>query len=130
MDSMLTSTTTQEGIEAHKNEEAAALDPASLLQQLTTESQNEASQGFDTKSALEIARITTNHANAGEGRQADADRAVTELEQRNNDLMQAEADLLTSSSISVINDRISPVAEPDRSASFRTSSATTAKPRP
>jgi outer membrane protein TolC len=47
--------------------------------------------------ALEIARIATNHANAGEGRQADADRAVTELEQRNNDLMQAEADLLTSS---------------------------------
>ena len=28
-----------------------------MLQQLTTESQNEASQGFDTKSALEIARI-------------------------------------------------------------------------
>jgi len=32
-------------------------DQASLLQHLTTESQNEASQGFDTKSALEIARI-------------------------------------------------------------------------
>jgi len=32
-------------------------DQASLLQELTTESQNEASQGFDTKSALEIARI-------------------------------------------------------------------------
>ena len=40
---------------------AEAVDPkrdqASLLQELTTESQNEASQGFDTKSALEIARI-------------------------------------------------------------------------
>ena len=32
-------------------------DTATLLQHLTTESQNEASQGFDTKSALEIARI-------------------------------------------------------------------------
>jgi N-acetylmuramic acid 6-phosphate etherase len=32
-------------------------DQASLLQHLTTESQNDASQGFDTKSALEIARI-------------------------------------------------------------------------
>ena len=32
-------------------------DRAALLQQLTTESQNEASQGLDTKSALEIARI-------------------------------------------------------------------------
>ncbi len=38
-------------------------DQASLLQQLTTESQNEASQGFDTKSALEIARII-NHDDA------------------------------------------------------------------
>ncbi|WP_058185784.1 N-acetylmuramic acid 6-phosphate etherase [Terracidiphilus gabretensis] len=35
----------------------AKQDPASLLQQLITESMNEASQGFDTKSALEIARI-------------------------------------------------------------------------
>jgi len=35
----------------------------SLLQQLTTESQNEASQGFDTKSALDIARII-NHEDA------------------------------------------------------------------
>lgn len=32
-------------------------DQANLLQDLTTESQNEASQGLDTKSALEIARI-------------------------------------------------------------------------
>src|SRR6516165_5569388 len=38
-------------------------DSATLLQQLTTESQNEASQGFDTKSALEIARII-NHEDA------------------------------------------------------------------
>ena len=60
---MLTSTTTQETIEAHKKEDAITLDPASLLQQLTTESQNEASQGFDTKSALEIARII-NHEDA------------------------------------------------------------------
>jgi N-acetylmuramic acid 6-phosphate etherase len=37
--------------------EASKKDQASLLQHLTTESQNEASQGFDTKSALEIARI-------------------------------------------------------------------------
>jgi N-acetylmuramic acid 6-phosphate etherase len=52
---MLTSTTTQGTIGAHngngKNE------PNSLLQELTTERQNEASQGFDTKSAIEIARI-------------------------------------------------------------------------
>ncbi|MFZ0337005.1 MAG: N-acetylmuramic acid 6-phosphate etherase [Terracidiphilus sp.] len=38
-------------------------DQAALLQQLTTESQNEASQGLDTKSALEIARII-NHEDA------------------------------------------------------------------
>jgi N-acetylmuramic acid 6-phosphate etherase len=43
--------------------EASKKDSATLLQQLTTESQNEASQGFDTKSALEIARII-NHEDA------------------------------------------------------------------
>ena len=59
---MLTSTTTQEGAGAHGKEDTKN-DPASLLQQLTTESQNEASQGFDTKSALEIARII-NHEDA------------------------------------------------------------------
>src|ERR1700679_1028508 len=61
-DSMLTSTTTQDVAEAHKKEEAK-FDPASLLQHLITESQNEASQGFDTKSAVEIARII-NHEDA------------------------------------------------------------------
>ena len=52
---MLTSATIQEtaGTQAKDTKR----DQASLLQQLTTESQNEASQGFDTKSALEIARI-------------------------------------------------------------------------
>src|SRR5260370_36639131 len=59
---MLTSTTTHEGAGARHKEESK-IDPASLLQQLTTESQNEASQGFDTKSALEIARII-NHEDA------------------------------------------------------------------
>src|ERR1700728_4042061 len=59
---MLTSTATQDVAEAHKKEEAK-FDPASLLQHLITESQNEASQGFDTKSAVEIARII-NHEDA------------------------------------------------------------------
>jgi len=59
---MLTSTTTHEGAGAHGKEETKT-DPASLLKHLTTESQNEASQGFDTKSALEIARII-NHEDA------------------------------------------------------------------
>jgi len=38
-------------------------DPATLLQSLTTESQNQASQGLDTKSVIEIARII-NHEDA------------------------------------------------------------------
>jgi N-acetylmuramic acid 6-phosphate etherase len=59
---MLTGTMTHEMSEAPKKEEAR-LTPASLLEQLTTESQNEASQGLDTKSALEIARII-NHEDA------------------------------------------------------------------
>ena len=54
-DAMLTSSTTQDKAGAPKNE--TAKNQASLLQELTTERQNEASQGFDTKSALDIARI-------------------------------------------------------------------------
>jgi N-acetylmuramic acid 6-phosphate etherase len=52
---MLTSSTTQETAAAQAS--GMKKDQASLLQDLTTERQNEASQGFDTKSALEIARI-------------------------------------------------------------------------
>ena len=52
---MLTSSTMQDTPGAEAND--FKRDQASLLQELTTESQNEASQGFDTKSALEIARI-------------------------------------------------------------------------
>jgi N-acetylmuramic acid 6-phosphate etherase len=58
---MVTSSTMQETACAQGNE--TKKDPVSLLQQLITESQNEASQGFDTKSALEIARII-NHEDA------------------------------------------------------------------
>jgi N-acetylmuramic acid 6-phosphate etherase len=53
----MSSTTSVQPNASAQNKEAATKDQASLLQQLTTESQNEASQGFDTKSALEIARI-------------------------------------------------------------------------
>src|SRR3954451_8836618 len=53
---------TQETAGNHGKEESKK-DQASLLQQLMTESQNEASQGFDTKSALDIARII-NHEDA------------------------------------------------------------------
>jgi N-acetylmuramic acid 6-phosphate etherase len=52
---MLTSSTIQETVGTQASD--TKKDQASLLQHLTTESQNEASQGFDTKSALEIARI-------------------------------------------------------------------------
>jgi N-acetylmuramic acid 6-phosphate etherase len=52
---MLTSSTLEEKAGFQAND--AKKSHASLLQQLTTESHNEASQGFDTKSALEIARI-------------------------------------------------------------------------
>ena len=58
---MLTSATIQETASTPTKD--TKKDQASLLQQLTTESQNEASQGFDTKSALEIARII-NHEDA------------------------------------------------------------------
>ncbi len=60
---MLTSMTTQETAGNNHGKEDSKKDQASLLQHLMTESQNEASQGFDTKSALEIARII-NHEDA------------------------------------------------------------------
>lgn len=47
--------------------------------------------------AQEVARVTTNYAKTGQGRQADADRAATELEQRNADLLRAEEELLSAS---------------------------------
>lgn len=58
---MVTSTTMPGTAGAHTN--GTGNDPGSLLQYLITESPNEASQGFDTKSALEIARII-NHEDA------------------------------------------------------------------
>ena len=58
---MLTSSTMQEPATAQNN--GGNHHQAPLLQELTTESQNEASQGFDTKSAIEIARII-NHEDA------------------------------------------------------------------
>jgi outer membrane protein TolC len=47
--------------------------------------------------AAEVARVTANFAKAGQGRQADADRAVTELEQRNGELVQAKSDIVIAS---------------------------------
>jgi len=58
---MVTTTTLPGTAGAHSN--GNGNDPGSLLQHLITESPNEASQGFDTKSALEIARII-NHEDA------------------------------------------------------------------
>ncbi len=57
---MVTSTTIQDMPGSLEN---GKKDQASLLEQLTTESRNEASQGFDTKSALEVASII-NHEDA------------------------------------------------------------------
>lgn len=54
--SMLTSTPMQQEPGSAEKEKATK-DPVTTLQDLTTESANEASQGLDTKSALEIARI-------------------------------------------------------------------------
>ena len=62
-DAMATSTTLQETAGVQTKDNNHHQDPTALLQQLTTESQNEASQGLDTKSAIEIARII-NHEDA------------------------------------------------------------------
>ncbi|HEV3025410.1 MAG TPA: TolC family protein [Pirellulales bacterium] len=45
----------------------------------------------------EVARLTRSYANVGEGLPADADRAATELAKRENDILQAESEVLQSS---------------------------------
>ena len=47
--------------------------------------------------AAEMARVTREFAEKGQGRQADADRAATELEQRNSDVIQALNDVQVAS---------------------------------
>jgi outer membrane protein TolC len=47
--------------------------------------------------AAEIARITANFAKTGQGKQADADRAATELEQKVTDILEAEGQVQTAS---------------------------------
>jgi outer membrane protein TolC len=47
--------------------------------------------------AAEVARLTAEYANAGQGKKSDADRAAVELRRRDADMTQAEADLLTAS---------------------------------
>ncbi len=75
-DVMLSTIALQEPAGAHTKD--TNNDQANLLQQLTTESQNEASQGFDTKSALDIARII-NHEDAKIA--AAVKRAIPEIAQ-------------------------------------------------
>jgi outer membrane protein TolC len=47
--------------------------------------------------AREVARLTRQYAETGEGRQADADRAATELARRESAILEAEANMLTAS---------------------------------
>jgi outer membrane protein TolC len=47
--------------------------------------------------AREVARVTANYAKTGVGRQADADRAATELEQRETDVFEAQGEILIAS---------------------------------
>ena len=47
--------------------------------------------------AREVARVTVNYARTGQGRAADADRALTELETRNADFLRAEEEVLRAS---------------------------------
>ena len=47
--------------------------------------------------ARRVAELTAAYANAGQGRQADAHRALTELETRENDVLAAEGEILVSS---------------------------------
>ena len=61
----------------------------------------------------ELARLTAVYAQRGQGRQADADRAAVELQKRDIELAQAEADTLTASA------RLSELLNLDPSTRFR-----------
>jgi outer membrane protein TolC len=52
---------------------------------------------LNREEAREVARITAEYSKAGQGRQADADRAMTEWEQRNTEVLDAEGSMLTAS---------------------------------
>jgi N-acetylmuramic acid 6-phosphate etherase len=75
---MLSSMMIPEATGSHRNGNGAGPDQTSLLEHLITESPNEASQGFDTKSALEIARVI-NHEDAKIA--AAVKRAIPEIAQ-------------------------------------------------
>jgi N-acetylmuramic acid 6-phosphate etherase len=75
---MLSSMMIPEATGSHRNGNGAGQDQTSLLEHLITESPNEASQGFDTKSALEIARVI-NHEDAKIA--AAVKRAIPEIAQ-------------------------------------------------
>lgn len=47
--------------------------------------------------ARELARVTANYARVGQGREADADRAATELQRRTADVFESEAEVMTAS---------------------------------
>ncbi len=49
------------------------------------------------ENAKEVARLTANFAKTGQGRQADAERAATEWEQRKSDVLEAENQMLAAS---------------------------------
>jgi outer membrane protein TolC len=53
--------------------------------------------GKSREEAREVARVTANYAKTGQGRQADADRAATDLEQREAELSRADGDAMTTS---------------------------------
>ena len=67
----------------------------------------------DTK---EVARVTAAYAKTGQGRQADADRAATELARREFDVMQSESQVLTASAglVPFAESRSGLPAAPDR----------------
>jgi outer membrane protein TolC len=73
--------------------------------------------------AAEIARITANFAEKGQGKQADADRAATELEQKVTDILEAEGQ------VQIASARLAQVLNLDPSSPLRAADAVIV-PRP
>lgn len=101
-DAIFTSLATRQIVRAREATAAAVrnrilLDVTSAYVDLLRAEGNRAIVLQTRKETYEVARITANFFAKGQGRQADADRAATNLDERNNQLLQADNAILTAS---------------------------------
>jgi outer membrane protein TolC len=83
----------QRAFESEAIRNATLLQVATAYLELLRGAGRQAVAGLLLNDAREVARVTANFAKTGQGRQADADRAAVEYEQRKSDVIQAQNDV-------------------------------------